>query len=150
MWLTYKEIGHRVKVIRLGLVGSPSRAAFARLLHRSTSYGSVIGRIEQGKEPSWKNGPNEKLLRQIAARGGRTLDHFRASNVVNPDLVEAVTILNWLTETTEELKAQVQRLSGEDALALNVPSAEERRMIEQSLAGHRRDSSNKRRRKEDR
>ena len=149
MWLTYIEIGDHVKAIRLGLMGSPSRAEFARLLHRSTSYGSVIGRIERGKEQSWKNGPNEKLLRQIAELGHVTLDHFRVSNVVNPELEETVTILNWLAKTTDTLKAQVQRLSGEEAVALNVPSAEERHMIERALGEHRLDSSNKRRRKED-
>ena len=106
MWLSYKEIGERVTAIRLSLPGTPSAQEFAELLGRKGSV-STIRNVEKGCEPSWKKGPNEKLLRQIADLGSVHIDHFRAGNVHNLDRQEKLSVLRWLNKMTAALKEEV-------------------------------------------
>ena len=146
-WLPLEEIGRRVAEIRATLKISQQDLANRVGIPKSAA---TIGKIESGK--FWvgkKRGPDANLLGKIAAVAGKGLDHFRVSNVVNPELAETVTILNWLAKTTDTLRARLQKLSVEETVVLNVPSAEERHMVERALGEHRLDSSNKRRRKED-
>ena len=118
MWLSYKEIGERVTAIRLGLPGSPSRAAFAKLLGREGSA-STIGNIERGCERSWKHGPNEKLLREIASLGGLPIGHFQTGDVRNLERQEKLAVLRWLNKVADDLEKEV------DAIPVSVGEHEE-------------------------
>ena len=109
MWLSYKEIGERVTAIRLGLPGSPSRAAFAKLLGREGSA-STIGNIERGCERSWKHGPNEKLLREIASLGGLPIGHFQTGDVRNLERQEKLAVLRWLNKVADDLEKEVDAI----------------------------------------
>ena len=106
MWLSYKEIGGKVAAIRLSLPGKPSPQKFADLLGREGSV-STIRNIEHGCEPSWKNGPNEKLLRQIAKLGEVTLDHFRDGEVRDLERQEKLAVLRWLNRMTKDLQNEM-------------------------------------------
>jgi transcriptional regulator with XRE-family HTH domain len=149
MWLSGEEIGDRVRAIRKSL--RYSQKAMAGALGRPGSQ-RTIGRIEAGTFWVEPKRPDPRLLEEIGALAGLGLDHFRvAADVTNPDLSEAIIILNWLDRTAEELRGRVKKLSEDDA-GVSVPTAETLLRLQEGIQAHqlKEESTDERRRKRDR
>lgn len=100
-WLSDKEIGRRVREIRLSL--KLTQLQFARLIERPGSQ-SEISALERADR---KRPQDANLLGSIAAAGGLTLEHFQ-EGAEDTERAEKLVAAKWMRRLADQLAAEAR------------------------------------------